>query len=100
MMQRGEIDIEDRERLAGALRGALAATSQVTGSAYFSAQGGSLRVGRGEHGPLRPSAPHERDADGGGTVQADRERDVSGQRVAVRGDIGGRVVTKNKKGKI
>src|SRR3546814_7657322 len=48
MMQRGEIDIDDRERLAGALRGALAATSQVTGIAYFSARGWSLRVGRSE----------------------------------------------------
>src|SRR3546814_14509785 len=46
MMQRGEIDIDDRERLAGALRGALAATSPVTGIAYFSAQGWS-QIGRG-----------------------------------------------------
>src|SRR3546814_18691895 len=70
MMQRGEIDIDDRERLAGALRGALAATSQVTGIAYFSAQGWSLRVGRGDHGPLRLFDPHEHDADAGRLVQA------------------------------
>ncbi|HEY9549135.1 MAG TPA: adenylate/guanylate cyclase domain-containing protein, partial [Kiloniellaceae bacterium] len=70
MMQRGEIDIDDRERLAGALRGALAATSQVTGIAYFSAQGWSLRVGRGDHGPLRLFDPHEPDADAGRLVQA------------------------------
>src|SRR3546814_8230239 len=70
LRQRGEIDIDDRERLAGALRGALAATSQVTGIAYFSAQGWSLRVGRGDHGPLRLFDPHEPDADSGRLVQA------------------------------
>src|SRR3546814_14540171 len=70
MMQRGEIDIDDRERLAGALRGALAATSQVTGIAYFSAQGWSLRVGRGDHGPLRLFNAREPDADAPRLVQA------------------------------
>src|SRR3546814_12599425 len=70
MGQRGEIDIDERERLAGGLGGAPAATSQVTGIAYFSAQGWSLRVGRGDHGPLRLFDPHEPDADAGRLVQA------------------------------
>lgn len=63
MMRSGEIDIGNRERLADALRGALAATPQVTGIAYFSAQGWSLRIGRDDHGPLRLFDLHEPDAD-------------------------------------
>lgn len=62
MMQRGVVSLDDRERLADALRGALAATPQVTGIAYFSTAGWSLRVGRGEEGPLRLFDPQDPDA--------------------------------------
>jgi class 3 adenylate cyclase len=61
MMQRGEIDSGNREKLGDAMLGALAAAPQVTGIAYFSAQGWSLRVGRGDHGPLRLFDPLEPD---------------------------------------
>ena len=53
MIGRGEIAVEDRDNLADGLLGALAAAPQVTGIGYFSAEGWSLRVGRGQYGVLR-----------------------------------------------
>jgi adenylate cyclase len=52
MIGGGEIDPTDRDRLADALRGAMAATPQVTGIAYFSKDGWSLRVGRADSDSL------------------------------------------------
>jgi len=63
MIERGAIDIGDRERLADAMTGALAAAPQVTGIAYFSAQGWSLRIGRSENGVGRIFDPREPDAE-------------------------------------
>src|SRR3546814_7863304 len=59
MIGRGEIGAKDRENLADALLGALAAAPQVTGIGYFSVEGWSLRVGRGQRGPVRLFNPQE-----------------------------------------
>jgi len=52
MIGHGEIDPADRERQGDAMRGAMAATPQVTGIAYFSKEGWSLRVGRADSDSL------------------------------------------------
>src|SRR3546814_18863636 len=59
MIGRGEIGAKDRENLADALLGALAAAPQVTGIGYFSVEGWSLRVGRGQRGLVRLFNPQE-----------------------------------------
>src|SRR3546814_746217 len=59
MIGRGEIGAKDRENLADALLGALAAAPQVTGIGYFSVEGRSLRVGRGQRGLVRLFNPQE-----------------------------------------
>ena len=69
MIDKGEIDAIDRERLADAMLGALAAAPQVTGIAYFSQEGWSLRVGRGETGARRFFDPVEPDAEIGRVVK-------------------------------
>ncbi|WP_420345759.1 adenylate/guanylate cyclase domain-containing protein [Pelagibius sp.] len=53
VVARGEVDVEDRQALGDAMMGALAAAPQVTGIGYFSAEGWSLRVGRGPEGVMR-----------------------------------------------
>ena len=53
MMSRSAIDIRNRDKLADALLGAMAAAPQVAGIGYFSADGWSLRVGRNTRGPVR-----------------------------------------------
>ncbi|GAB4365249.1 MAG: adenylate/guanylate cyclase domain-containing protein [Kiloniellaceae bacterium] len=63
MIGRGAIDIRNRETLGDAMLGAMAAAPQVTGIAYFSRQGWSLRVGRDETGPVRYFDPLEPDAE-------------------------------------
>src|SRR3546814_12305033 len=50
LIGRGEIGAKDRENLADALLRALAAAPQVTGIGYFSVEGCSRRVGRGQIG--------------------------------------------------
>lgn len=57
------IDPGDREQLADAMIGAFAASPQVTGIAYFSAQGWSLRIGRGDGGAQRIFDPLEPDSE-------------------------------------
>src|SRR3546814_14510594 len=59
MIGRGEIGAKDRENLADALLGALAAAPQVTGIGYFSFVGWSMRVGRGHRGLVRFFHPQE-----------------------------------------
>jgi len=59
MIGRGAIDIRNRDNLGDAMLGAMAAAPQVTGIAYFSKQGWSLRVGRNEAGPVRYFDPLE-----------------------------------------
>ena len=63
MIGRGAIDIRNRENLGDAMLGAMAAAPQVTGIAYFSKQGWSLRVGRDDSGPVRYFDPLEPDAE-------------------------------------
>lgn len=53
VVARGEVDVENRQALGDAMMGALAAAPQVTGIGYFSAEGWSLRVGRGPEGVMR-----------------------------------------------
>ncbi|WP_299624280.1 adenylate/guanylate cyclase domain-containing protein [Pelagibius sp.] len=48
----GDLDPTDRDRLGDAMLGALAAAPQVTGVAYFSVDGWSLRVGRAPEGGI------------------------------------------------
>jgi class 3 adenylate cyclase len=59
----GRVDAGNREQLADAMVGAFAAAPQVTGIAFFSAQGWSLRIGRGDAGPQRIFDPLEPDAE-------------------------------------
>lgn len=59
----GRVDAGNREQLADAMLGAFAAAPQVTGIAYFSAQGWSLRLGRGGSGSARVFDPLESDAE-------------------------------------
>ncbi|WP_340116236.1 adenylate/guanylate cyclase domain-containing protein [Pelagibius sp. 7325] len=63
MIGRGAIDIRNRENLGDAMLGAMAAAPQVTGIAYFSDQGWSLRVAREDSGPVRYFDPLEPDAE-------------------------------------
>ncbi len=53
LIDSGEVDAEDLDRMGDAMMGALAAAPQVTGIAYFSVDGWSLRVGRGPEGLMR-----------------------------------------------
>ena len=62
MIGRGAIDLRNRDRLGDAMLGAMAAAPQVTGIAYFSAAGWSLRVGRNDNGPVRYFDPLEPDS--------------------------------------
>ncbi|WP_193366919.1 adenylate/guanylate cyclase domain-containing protein [Pelagibius marinus] len=49
----GDVDPGDRDQLADAMLGALAAAPQVTGIGFFAQEGWSLRVGRDAGGTLR-----------------------------------------------
>lgn len=53
MAAQGEVSPEDREALAEVLLGTLAGAPQMTGVAFFSAEGWSQRVGRGPEGIIR-----------------------------------------------
>ncbi|NIA71084.1 adenylate/guanylate cyclase domain-containing protein [Pelagibius litoralis] len=53
MAKQGEISADDRAGLTEMLLGTLAGAPQVTGVAFFSAEGWSQRVGRGETGIVR-----------------------------------------------
>ncbi len=80
MIDKGEIEAGNRDRMADAMLGSLAAAPQVTGIAYFSNEGWSLRVGRNEEGALRFFDPLEPDAEINGLVEemADADRSAWG----------------------
>ena len=50
---RGDVEVEDREKLIHAMFGSLAAVPQVTGVAFFAAEGWSQRVGRRPQGMVQ-----------------------------------------------
>ncbi len=63
MIKEGEVDPGDRDGLADTMLGALAATPQVQGIGYFSAEGWSLRVGRDSGKVIRIDNQEEPDPD-------------------------------------
>ncbi len=63
MIKEGEVDPGDRDGLADTMLGALAATPQVQGIGYFSAEGWSLRIGRDSGKVIRIDNQEEPDPD-------------------------------------